>query len=172
MRRAITRMLVVCGLIAAVSTTAVTSGTAAEGNIKVTQQQVDQLLDLYPGSHQISPTGVEVEKGVIVSVPAEFGAQATCSYEYLCLFSDRNYSGYQLSFSICTFRNLGDYAYPGGGYWYDKVSSFINNQTTGTWSDFYNWDGYSDWVYLFSSQAYDARNPTPYENIIDAVWVC
>ena len=49
-----------------------------------------------------------------------------------------------------------------------KVSSFINNQTSGTRSRFYNWDGVSAWVYLFTSTAYNARNPSPYEDIIDS----
>lgn len=167
MRRVLVLLLVALGLFSAVST-----ASAADLPLAKTQQQVDELLVLYPDSRQISPTAVELEKGVVASVPAEVGAQATCSYEYLCLFSNRNYTGYRLNFSICAFRNLGNYAYPGGGYWNDKVSSFINNQTGGTQSHFYNWDGVSNWVYLFASTAYNARTPTPYEDIIDAVWVC
>ncbi|KAB1919761.1 hypothetical protein F8280_24820 [Micromonospora noduli] len=98
---------------------------------------------------------------------------AGCSYKYSCLYSDNNYAGYRLSFTTCAFRDLSRYAYPTGGLWNDKVSSWSNNQTTGTLSWYYNYEGNGRWLQFLNSKApYAAGQITGYNNMMDGIQVC
>lgn len=66
----------------------------------------------------------------------------------------------------CNLVNLGNYGQN------DRLSSFINNQSTGTVARFYNWQGY--WSRKFNSTAYQARTllGSGYNNYIDGVDPC
>ncbi|MEU7278433.1 hypothetical protein AB0A69_06520 [Streptomyces sp. NPDC045431] len=55
----------------------------------------------------------------------------------------------------------------------DRLTSYKNNQTSGTRALFYNWQG--SWVYKFDSHAYhteDSLANTSWNNLIDGVRVC
>lgn len=136
-----------------------------------------ELIDManrMPGARWISADTVELQPGVQLSDASDDASSAaSCRYLYICLFSGTDHTGYRLDLTVCGgVFNLGNVAYPGGGYWNDKVSSFINNQSAGTVTRFYNWDGVSRWVYLYSSTAYQARLTVPYDNIMDGIDVC
>jgi len=64
------------------------------------------------------------------------------------LFSEPGFSGYRLSLYYCGFADLIQYNFPTGGYWNDRTSSIVNYQSSGTLSDFYNWDGRHNFVWL------------------------
>ncbi|GAB3188047.1 hypothetical protein GCM10027259_56200 [Micromonospora palomenae] len=100
---------------------------------------------------------------------------AGCSYGYSCVYSDNNWAGYRLSFYTCALRDLSKYAYPGGGYWNDKMSSYSNNQTRGTRSGYYIYSSAnSAWYEQFTSVApYAAGSiPSPWNNGLDGIKVC
>lgn len=168
--RRVTIGLAAVALSAAAAVLAPGLGAAAPQSEPMT---VDGLLELYPGSKQFDVTSVEIEPGVVVSLPAEDGVQASCTYQYLCLFSNTSHGGYKISFYTCAFRNLGNYTYPGGGRWNDKMSSLINNQTSGTRSPFYNYLGSNNWSLRFTSIAFNSRTSLgSSNNLIDGVRVC
>ncbi|MET7961571.1 hypothetical protein ABZ356_10355 [Micromonospora zamorensis] len=116
--------------------------------------------------------------------PAERAAAAaggsvyTCEYKYLCLWADAGFiSGYKIRFYDCAFMDLGAIKFPPGGRWNDKVSAYVNNQTDGANTYFYNWNGVSSWNLLFSSTALDWNSNIgvdmpAYNNVIDGVHVC
>ena len=100
-----------------------------------------------------------------------------CAYQYLCLYQHASYQGYKIRFYTCAFMDLGKISFPTGGYWNDKMTSFINNQTNGTVSHFYNWNGStSNWDKKFSNEAFwfDPNVGPSYgaNDIIDGVRVC
>ena len=100
-----------------------------------------------------------------------------CAYQYLCLYQNASFGGYKIRFLQCGFMDLGTISFPTGGKWNDKVTSYINNQTTNTTSIFYNWNGVErSWDYLFSSSAtnydYNIGTSRGYNDIIDGVHVC
>lgn len=118
------------------------------------------LVGRYPGSTVVAPDTIRIAPGVLLSLPTTAaknstnsekviakagGSWNTCTYKYLCLFSEARYSGYKLSLYNCGFVDLGRIDFPGGGKWNDKMSSFVNNQTNDTKSSFYNWDGQYSW---------------------------
>lgn len=136
-------------------------------------QTVEELLAFYPGSQQVGPFDVEISPGVAVSLPAGPGVEAVCASKYLCFWSNAGYSGYRLNLYYCQLVNLGNLTYPGGGRWNDKVSSLVNNQTSGTRSHFYNYLGSNSWQFLFTSTAYNERfSLGSNNNKIDRVSVC
>lgn len=100
-----------------------------------------------------------------------------CAYQYLCLYQNATFGGYKIRFLQCGFVDLGTISFPTGGKWNDKVTSYINNQTTNTTSIFYNWNGVErTWDYLFSSSAtdydYNIGTSLGFNDIIDGVHVC
>lgn len=109
----------------------------------------------------------------VSDVQLEARAAEGCAGGYLCLYSENDYQGEMLALYDCGFVDLGQIDFPGGGKWNDRMSSYINNQTGGTTSAFYNWGG--SWVWYFDSTAYDARSELDSigsNNIIDGVSVC
>ncbi|WP_018252664.1 peptidase inhibitor family I36 protein [Salinispora mooreana] len=95
-----------------------------------------------------------------------------CAFYYLCLYADANQWGYKIRFYDCKFVDLGTINFPLGGKWNDKMTSYINNQTRGTVSHFYNWDGTSQWIKLWSDTALGYSDQVLYDNKVDAVRVC
>lgn len=149
-------------------------GAGSAAAAETTQQrQVDQLLALYPGSHQIGPAAVQVTPGIAALAPS--AAAGTCAYRYLCVWSDAGTNGQTLAFIRCDFVNLGEISFPGGGRWNDKLSSFANNQTAGTRSHFYNYGGGGFWdLKLTSAAPQTVGNLSSYglNDIIDGIQVC
>lgn len=155
-----------------------TSSAASSG---VTLQS---LLTWYPESTVVSSDTIKIAPGVLLSLPSDghrhmsaistlAGTVHGCSYEYLCLYSDINFGGYKLSFFDCVFENLGDISFPGGGRWNDKMSSWVNNQTPGTYSTFSNWNGQDAFIFVADSYAYSENSWVGwYNDIVDGVQVC
>jgi hypothetical protein len=146
---------------------------------------LQSLLKWYPESTAVSSDTIKIAPGVLLSLPpGDHGSSSTpsalagtvqgCSYEYLCVYSDINFGGYRLSFFDCVFENLGNISFPGGGKWNDKLSSWVNNQTPGTWSTFANWDGsINGFVFVDSSQAFSQNAWVGwYNDIVDGIQVC
>ncbi|WP_180686146.1 peptidase inhibitor family I36 protein [Streptomyces gossypiisoli] len=134
------------------------------------QDRVDvQLADMKVPAEQVSYNEIRAKDGsasITVSAPGA-AASTSCSYTYLCLWDGANWTGTKLSFYVCAFRDLSDYGFS------DRLTSYKNNQTSGTRSLFYNWQG--SWVYKFDSHAYhteDSLANTSWNNMIDGVRVC
>jgi len=122
-----------------------------------------------------APSAVHVAKNAEPISPAADDYFYGCYYEYLCLYTEPNLhpSSAIISFYYCQFKDLGAIPFPGGGYWNDRISSWVNNQTPNTASHFYNWNGVNQWTLLFSSYAFEYNTGMgPYDNILDAVRVC
>lgn len=128
-----------------------------------------------------APTGAKAparsSKPADRNFAAAGGSVYTCEYKYLCIWADAGYiAGYRIRFYDCAFMDLGAINFPTGGKWNDKVSAYVNNQTDGANTYFYNWNGVSSWIYLFGSTALDWHSnlaaDTPYNDKIDGVHVC
>ncbi|MGW2770674.1 peptidase inhibitor family I36 protein [Streptomyces sp. NPDC001275] len=145
------------------------------------QARVDQeIKKMKAGGVQISANQIRSADGkVLITIPLPgekyawsageekpLSAQASCSYGYLCLYDGTDYSGLMRSLYYCDFVNLGNYGQN------DKLGSFINNQTSGTYARFYNWE--EKWVLKFGSTAPQSKSllGSPYNNYIDAVDPC
>jgi hypothetical protein len=122
------------------------------------QEGIDDVLARTPGARQLDATTVEMAPGLVMNFqkPVPDGArqedfpistQASCNVLTLCVYSDRQYGGNELVFSACGREwNLGNVAYPGGGYWNDKISSITNQQSgSGATSYFYDYRGSNIW---------------------------
>ncbi|MET9967606.1 peptidase inhibitor family I36 protein [Streptomyces sp. NPDC006356] len=145
----------------------------------LSDRQADQLQDrvdarlakLKVPARQVSYNEIRTEDGsasITLSSPG-VKASTSCSYEYLCLWSGSSYTGEKLSFSACKLRNLGDYGFS------DKLTSYKNNQTSGTRAKFYNWKTGGGWDYKFDSRAPHVEanlSDTSWNNMIDGVQVC
>ncbi|MGW1062392.1 peptidase inhibitor family I36 protein [Micromonospora rubida] len=141
---------------------------SAAGAATSASADVARILAANPGSRQLNASDVELEPGVIMSVPesrtADFGIQAgTCTYKYLCLWSGANWTGYKLSLTRCGWTYLQNYAWPNGGDWRDKTTSLVNNQTTGVISHFYDSDIYGNQLYLGPQHSYGYRANLAYD---------
>ncbi|MCT2278083.1 peptidase inhibitor family I36 protein [Micromonospora chalcea] len=125
----------------------------------------------------VPPQGPTTKLAERESLAAAGGTYLDCAYEYLCLYQNASYGGYKIRFYTCAFMDLGKISFPTGGHWNDKITSFINNQTPGTVSHFYNWNGStSNWDKKFSSEAFwfDPNIGPSYgaNDIIDGIRVC
>ncbi|NEB91951.1 peptidase inhibitor family I36 protein [Streptomyces bauhiniae] len=134
------------------------------------QDRMDaQLADIKVPAEQVKYNEIRTKDGtasITMSAPG-VAADTGCSYEYLCLWDGANWTGSKLSFSACTFVDLSSYGFN------DRLTSYKNNQTSGTIANFYNWEG--AWKYKFGSRAYhteDSLANTPWNNLIDGVQVC
>lgn len=119
------------------------------------RREIADVLRRAPGSRQIGPTTIQVAPGLTMELAAsrpKTGVVPADLTEYcpsldVCVFNNRNFNvgsldGHQLNYTICGQEvNLGKIPFPGGGWWNDKVSSIINNQTDGTNSFFYDYSG-------------------------------
>lgn len=93
---------------------------------------------------------------------------ATCSSGYICLYPQTQYRGTPLSFRACTFVDIGRM------WGHNRIRSIINNQSSGTVSNFYNWyASESRWQYVGYSRA-KASHPTVSAGVASAegVQVC
>ncbi|MGW4465923.1 peptidase inhibitor family I36 protein [Micromonospora sp. NPDC004704] len=188
--------LALAGILAATAIPAPASAApAAEPSVAVdpavsasqtVEQQIDRMLG-YPGAKRIDRYTVEMTKGAFVTIPDPSGGASTmanCNFRYLCLWSERDFVGPRITFTTCGLgvENFGPWPFPNGGVWSDKVSSIMNNQTSGTWSGFYDWrsDGggwddlkflkaYGYWRDLSKDKADDGSHMN---DRIDAVQTC
>jgi hypothetical protein len=110
-----------------------------------TQRDIADVLERTPGARQISATEIEVAPGLIMSLTQRATTNVQddhCQFLYLCAFAHSDFGSPSLKFTTCGREwNLGKVAYPGGGWWNDKISSIINNQSRNTPSFFYNYTG-------------------------------
>ncbi|WP_344417891.1 hypothetical protein [Pseudonocardia ailaonensis] len=135
------------------------SPSAAEQKRNI-DESLKVIISSNPGATRVDSNTVELANGVVVNMAfdeqkaaarkagntAKTLAGPGCSYGYLCIWDD---PGYRLSFYYCGFVNIGSqYG------WSDRLREIENNQTSGTWSYFYNWTG-SAWSFVFSDKAYD-----------------
>ncbi|MGV9453044.1 hypothetical protein [Streptomyces sp. NPDC003635] len=134
------------------------------------QDRVDaKLADIKVPAEQVAYNEIRAKDGsaiITVSVPGV--ANTSCAYEYLCLWTGPNWTDSKVSFYQCRDYDLNNYAFNN-----DTLTSYKNNQTTGTVARFYNWEGRK--VYKFGSTAYhteDSLANTPWDNMIDIVDVC
>lgn len=58
---------------------------------------------------------------------------APCPAKYICLYSEPNFEGRMLPFTVCRFEDIGRQ------WGNDRIRSIQNFQTPGTRTDFYNW---------------------------------
>jgi hypothetical protein len=136
------------------------------------QDRVDaRLAKLKVPAQQVSYNEIRTEDGsasITLSSPG-VAAGTGCSSLHLCLWSGSSYTGDKLAFSACKLRDLSDYGFN------DVLTSYKNNQSSGTRSLFYNWKTGGGWDYKFDSRAYHVEadlSDTSWNNMIDGVRVC
>jgi hypothetical protein len=90
--------------------------------------------------------------------------------------------GEGLAFFACNeFHDLGHYRYPDFAYvgtqnvpkWNDRISSYVNNQSNGTLTEFSNWQGY--WQLKLGSWAFDYDDsvvPEGWNDMFDGFKAC
>ena len=149
-------MLVVLAAPANAGTPAGGNGTGAP-----VAESMARVLAAYPDAERLSANEVRLPNGVQVSA----GAQADCSYRYLCLYSANNYRGEALRFFNCGFVDIGRI------WGNNRTRSYINNQTPGTVSIFYNWTN-PGWQEVWRSRAYNADPGGGGYEIAEGVRVC
>ena len=161
----------------------------------IVDKQAADVLARTPGATRIDRLTIQLKPGVLVTIedPAavrKVGAEAVaaggiadCAFYYLCVWAHSDFTGSRLTFTRCGLgvQNLGTMAFPGGGAWNDKVSSVMNNQSSGTWSGFYDWyvgGGWDDLKFLkafgyWRNLAKDKADDGSHMNDrIDGVQVC
>jgi len=173
---------------------------AAAAEIRMT---VEDILQANPRAREIAPNVVEIDTGLAVLVPPSLQSErdistlaaegytdghARCDTYWICMWENSfgQDLGYGLAFYDCQgpseSYDLMSYRYPDGAYvgrgtglrWNDRISSYVNNQTTGTHSWFANWVG--DTLYrVLDSYAPSYSEDLAYleiNDIIDAVHSC
>ncbi|GIM90411.1 peptidase inhibitor family I36 protein [Paractinoplanes toevensis] len=152
----------VSGIIVAAGAQPASAALADAGTI---EKQVASVLDRTPGAKRIDRLTIEMKPGVFVTLEdpaavrkvgakaAAAGGIADCAFYYLCMWEHSDFVGAKIHFTRCGLgvENLGNMAFPRGGTWSDKVSSIMNNQSSGTWSGFYDWyvgGGWDDLKFL------------------------
>jgi len=122
------------------------------------QGQVDSALKNNPGAAQINQNQIELQEGVVMTVPLP-GTRGTpdCPYEWVCFYEHQNYDGYRLEIYKCGQHDLFQWRMPDGRFWNDKISSWHNHQSDGAVASAYNWnDRLRQWDHLFITHpAYD-----------------
>ena len=109
---------------------------------------VSETLQNTNGGKRISPNQIAWKGGDVVMtfpLPGEkrartldepIGTQgAGCEHGEVCLYEDAGWKGRQLTFYKCEFEKLRWYNFT------NQTSSWINDQTKGTRSTLYYWDG-------------------------------
>jgi hypothetical protein len=139
--------------------------SAAPADSATVENQAADVLARTPGAKRIDRLTIQMKPGVLLTLedPAavrKAGAEAVaaggiadCSFYYLCMWEHAGFVGSRITFTTCGrgVEDLGHMAFPRGGVWNDKVSSIMNNQTSGTWSGFYDWyvgGGWDDLKFL------------------------
>lgn len=145
------------------------------------QKQIDKQLAQTPGGKRISLNQASWRGGKAVMtwpLPGEAKARGVnepaaalgspnCSYAWTCLYEHDQYNGRRLTWSDCNFENLANWGFN------DQTSSWHNNQTRGTKTHVYNWNG-SAWDLLWVSTAPSSSSYVGnYANDkADGLWVC
>ncbi|MFB9831667.1 peptidase inhibitor family I36 protein [Actinoallomurus acaciae] len=116
---------------------------------------IDDVLRRTPGARQVGPTTIDMGGGFIVELPKPAGTVQplyTCSSGYMCVWVDRQYTGTYAYFQVCGHEwDLGHSAFPGGGYWNDRISSITNPQTgSNATGYFYNYNTNGTWSKLLT----------------------
>ncbi|MFD7893702.1 peptidase inhibitor family I36 protein [Streptomyces sp. NPDC059743] len=125
------------------------------------QRQIDAQLSIAPGGKQTGVNEISWRGGRTVMtfpLPGEKKARAVgeafaptgtpnCSRLWTCLYEHANFDGRRLTWSDCDFVNLADWGFN------DQTTSWHNNQSTGTRTYVYNWNGVNAWVLLWTSTA-------------------
>lgn len=149
--------------------------SAATASSRAVDRQVAQLVKLYPGAVRLDATSVRVKPGVIISVPTDRtvrGNPNRCPYETLCLFEHGGFDGMMMQLYYCDFYDLTGMPTGDGRHWNEIISSYVNNQTPGTWSGFFLLlpdSFYREW----ESVAYDdGGGYVPYNDTLDGVSTC
>ena len=102
-------------------------------------------------------------------------------YNYAHAVYNPPVGAYRLAIADCGDFNLGGILMPDHRYWNDKITSVVNNQTPGTSSRFYDYNGWGDPLdtrndtqvgSLTAPGYWDDLQYTSFDNRIDIVHVC
>lgn len=176
------RVLLGVVAIAAVLLPSVPAQAAPDAATLAVQREVAGLLRANPGSRQLDATSIEVDPGVVITVPsparsATRGLPFICATGWLCLWQDEWYQGNRISFYFCNYFDLSQYHLSDGSPWNDRVTSVGNNQATST-ALFWNWNSskYPEtWDLLFAQRPRSGTadlETSGRDNIIDRVKPC
>ena len=125
---------------------------------------LDSLVSANPGAKRVSEdTVIFADGGGAKAAPAA----GSCLYRYLCIFNQLGYNGGKIMFWKCEFRNFGA-EFPG---WSDRVRSYMNHQSGGAVSIFYDWTG-GRWVEVERSRAIEDIPVERGAGRADGVQVC
>jgi hypothetical protein len=125
---------------------------------------VQAMLTANPGARRVDATTVQLANGVVAkAIPDSSG----CQYKYLCIFPETSYNGPGWALYNCGFVNVGLSG------WSNRLRSFMNEQTEGTVSIFYDWNASAKiWVELGASSSYDAQPAPTWLYSTDGIHVC
>ncbi|QFU90108.1 peptidase inhibitor family I36 protein [Amycolatopsis sp. YIM 10] len=147
------------------------------------QSEITRALERTPGGVQISANQVAWQNGKVVltiPLPGEKFARGAaepvsalgtrnCEYTWVCLYDGKDYEGRRLQFSDCNeFNDLSSWDFN------DKMTSWHNNQTSGTKARFYNWSK-GQWVLVYTTpgaQSWDGEVSSSINNMVDGIRAC
>lgn len=113
------------------------AGLSARQAAQLQDRVEARLATLKVPAQQVSYNEIRTKDGsASITLPSPgAAASSSCSSGYLCLWAGANWSGDKLSFYKCEFRDLGDFGFD------NRLTSYKNNQSSGTRAKFYNWEG-------------------------------
>lgn len=157
-------------LVALVASTPAAGATGGHSDVVRTDQTADirasvaGLIAANPGARETRSGTVQLANGVVVAVSPAGGP---CPYLSLCIYDQPNTNGIQWNLFNCGFVNIGLSG------WSDRIRSFINNQTTGAKTIFWDWTGpETGWAQLDQSVALDIGNTVNRVGLTDGITVC
>ncbi|MEU5873077.1 hypothetical protein AB0A73_16185 [Glycomyces sp. NPDC047369] len=183
-------MRVAVALMATMAATLALGGTAQatqkEGSERT--QAIREILKLNPGSKQVSSDSVELEPGVIMSLPPAEGTDMTtyltCEWQWLCMWQNKSGGGNKLRFYDCDrWYYLENWHMPDGRDWRDRISSIHNAQSGGSKgrAEFVDTLGNGAWHTVGHVDVQDGRadlskdmssDGRTWNDRIDKVWAC
>ncbi|UJW30101.1 peptidase inhibitor family I36 protein [Saccharothrix sp. AJ9571] len=185
MKRIRARATRITGVVAAVGAFLLMAagGAQASATGMSLQAEITQALEQTPGGVQISPNQVAWQNGkVVLTIPLsgeKFARAAAepvsalgtknCPYTWVCLYDGKDFEGRRLQFSECNeFNDLSSWDFN------DKMTSWHNNQTSGTKARFYNWSN-EEWVLVYTTpgaESWDGLVSSSINNKVDGIRAC
>lgn len=176
---------------AAHATPELTAESAAGQDARV-ESEVSAILALNPGSQRIDTYSVQLDPGVIMTVPTSEDDKTRdvgvlgfgdCPWLFVCGWQLAGATGYRLQFTACgQWFYLENYRMPDGRDWRDKITSIYNAQggtgatarfvdtlSNGTWFTVGTVSPGGQRANLALDTAPDGRS---WNDRIDKIWAC
>lgn len=131
------------------------------------QVQIDDRLRSIPGARQLNQNQISSSDGKVIltfPLPGEQIARGSseaivtagtpnCPYTYTCLYEHAFYGGWRLQFAKCQSQDLDIWGVR------DQTTSWHNNQTPGTRSWVYNYNGFGKLLLFWTEAGAPSQSP-------------